>query len=42
MLAAIIASPKLGNYFIKFYGPRQTVSDHAAEFRKMIAGLQVK
>ncbi|HEV3418328.1 MAG TPA: hypothetical protein VG056_16000 [Pirellulales bacterium] len=42
MLAAVIASPKLGNYFIKFYGPRQTVSDHAEEFHKMIAGLQTK
>jgi hypothetical protein len=42
MLAAVIVAPKLGNYFIKFYGPRQTVSDHAAEFRKMIDGLQVK
>ena len=42
MLAAIIVSPKLGNYFIKFYGPKQTVSDHAEEFQKMIAGLQLK
>jgi hypothetical protein len=42
MLAAVIASPTLGNYFIKFYGPRQTVSDHAEEFHKMIAGLQTK
>lgn len=42
MLAAVIVAPKLGNYFIKFYGPRQTVSDHAAEFRKMIDALQVK
>lgn len=42
MLAAIIVAPKLGNYFIKFYGPKQTVGDHAEEFHKMIAGLQVK
>lgn len=42
MLAAIIVSPKLGNYFIKFYGPKQTVADHAEEFHKMIAGLQLK
>jgi hypothetical protein len=42
MLAAVIASPKLGNYFIKFYGPRQTVNDRAEEFHKMIAGLQTK
>ena len=42
MVAAIIASPKLGNYFIKFYGPKQTVADHTAEFRKMVDGLKVK
>ncbi len=42
MLAAVIVAPKLGNYFIKFYGPRQTVTAHAAEFRKMVDGLQVK
>ncbi len=42
MLAAIVTAPKLGNYFFKFYGPRQTVSDHAEEFRKMIGGLEKK
>jgi hypothetical protein len=42
MLAAIITSPKLGNYFIKFYGPRQTVTAHVDEFRTMIDGLKVK
>ena len=42
MLAAIVVAPKLGNYFIKFYGPKQTVGDHAEEFHKMIAGLQLK
>ena len=42
MLAAIVVAPKLGNYFIKFYGPKQTVADHAEEFHKMIAGLQLK
>ncbi len=42
MLAAIIASPKLGNYFIKFYGPKQTVTAHADEFRKMIEEMKIK
>ena len=42
MLAAIVASPKLGNYFIKFYGPKQTVTAHADEFRKMIDGMKTK
>ncbi|HKD35819.1 MAG TPA: hypothetical protein VKB78_03435 [Pirellulales bacterium] len=42
MLAAIIASPKLGNYFIKFYGPKKTIAAHADEFRKTIEGMKVK
>jgi hypothetical protein len=42
MLAAIVVSPKLGNYFIKFYGPKQTITAHADEFRKMIDGMKVK
>jgi hypothetical protein len=42
MLAAIIVAPKLGSYFFKFYGPRQTVTDHAEEFWKMIDGVQKK
>jgi hypothetical protein len=42
MLAAIVASPTLGNYFIKFYGPKQTVTAHAGQFGKMIDGMKVK
>lgn len=42
MLAAIIVSPKSGNYFIKFYGPKQTVADHAEEFHKMVDQLHAK
>jgi hypothetical protein len=42
MLAAIVASPTLGNYFIKLYGPKQTVTAHAGQFRKMIDGMKVK
>ncbi len=42
MLAAIVSAPKLGNYFFKFYGPRQTVTDHSDEFRKMIDGIEKK
>ncbi len=40
MIAAIVVAPKLGNYFFKFTGPRQTVTDHAKEFWKMVDGLQ--
>lgn len=40
MLAAVITSPKLGNYFVKFYGPERTVSENAKAFDAMIRGLQ--
>ena len=40
MLAAVISSPKLGNYFIKFYGPERTVADNAKGFDEMIRSLK--
>lgn len=42
MLAAIITSKKVGNYFVKFYGPQQTVSESEGAFMKMIDTLEVK
>jgi len=39
MLAAIVQTPKAGNYFLKFYGPAGTVEAHAAGFRTMIEGM---
>lgn len=46
MLAAIVETPKdadgqssKGNYFIKFYGPADTVERHAAGFQKMVEGM---
>jgi len=39
MLAAIVQTPKAGNYFLKFYGPAATVDAHAAGFRTMIEGM---
>jgi hypothetical protein len=42
MLAAIIADKELGNYFIKFYGPQQTVADNEKAFMSMIDSLKVK
>lgn len=38
MLAAIIVTPE-GNYFVKFYGPEETVERHAEAFSEMIASL---
>jgi len=40
MLAAIISGKK-GNYFVKFYGGQQTVSDNEKAFQKMIDSLKV-
>ena len=42
MLAAIVESKDLGNYFIKFYGPEQTVADNEKAFDKMIHSLERK
>lgn len=42
MLAAIIATEKDGQYFIKFYGPKATVAKNEEAFKKMIDSLKVK
>ena len=42
MLAAIIETKAAGNYFIKFYGPQKTVTDHEEGFVKMIDSLTAK
>jgi hypothetical protein len=42
MLAAIISTKKAGNYFVKFYGPENTITGQEANFMKMIEGLQAK
>jgi hypothetical protein len=38
MLAAIVEG-KQGNYFLKFYGPADTIAKHADGFRAMIEGM---
>jgi hypothetical protein len=40
MLGAIVVTKKSGNYFIKFYGPQKTVTDHEAGFVKMLDSLK--
>jgi len=42
MLGAIIVTKKSGNYFIKFYGPQKTVTDHEEGFVEMIDSLTAK
>jgi hypothetical protein len=41
MLAAIIQL-KEGNYFVKFVGPRRTVTEQADNFRGLIESLELK
>jgi hypothetical protein len=42
MLAAIIETKSLGDYFIKLYGPEKTVAEQEQAFVKMIEGLEQK
>ena len=41
MLGAIMVAPKIGNYFVKFYGPEKTVTKYEGDFNKMIDSLTV-
>lgn len=42
MLAAIIQTEEAGNYFLKFYGPQETVSENEEQFKELIKSLKVK
>ncbi|MEW4560936.1 hypothetical protein AB1K70_00310 [Bremerella sp. JC770] len=42
MLAAIITTEKLGNYFLKFYGPSATIDQNKEKFDAMVKSLKVK
>lgn len=42
MLAAILVGDKIGQYFVKFYGPAKTVEEQHKAFVEMIEGLQAK
>lgn len=41
MLGAIIVTDKLGQYFVKAYGPRRTMAKNEAAFRKLVKSLKV-
>jgi hypothetical protein len=41
MLGAIIETEDLGNYFVKFYGPRKTIDANAAAFKQMLESLKI-
>ncbi len=42
MLAAILVGDKIGQYFVKFYGPAKTVEEQQKAFVEMIEGLEAK
>lgn len=42
MLSAILVTENKGHYFIKMYGPQQTVDAQEAAFRQMLDTLQVQ
>jgi hypothetical protein len=41
MLGAIIVTDKVGQYFVKLYGPRKTIAANEKAFLDMIEGLEV-
>lgn len=42
MLGAIVVTDKLGNYFIKYYGPKDTVAANEKLFKEMVNSLEMK
>jgi len=42
MLSAIIETENLGNYFIKFYGPKKTVDSNEKAFMEMVKSMKLK
>jgi len=42
MLGAIVVTAKEGNYFVKYYGPKATVTANEKFFKDMVNSLQVK
>lgn len=42
MLAAILVGDKIGQYFVKFYGPEKTIEEQQKAFVEMIEGLEAK
>jgi len=42
MLAAIIETKAAGNYFIKFYGPKATITENEKAFQEMLESMTAK
>jgi hypothetical protein len=41
MLGAIIVTEGIGQYFVRMYGPKQTVAENVDAFREMVDSLKV-
>ena len=41
-LAAIVQTKDAGNYFLKFYGPKGTVTENEKAFRDLVDSMTVK
>jgi hypothetical protein len=42
MLGAIIQTKDAGNYFLKLYGPKATIDQHAQAFHDLVKSLKIK
>jgi len=42
MVGAIIQTKDRGNYFLKFYGPKDTITENKKAFQEMVMSLKVK
>lgn len=42
VLGAIVVTDKLGDYFLKLYGPSETISENKEKFTGMVKSLKVK
>jgi hypothetical protein len=41
MLGAIVVTPEAGNYFLKFYGPKNTIAAHEEAFHEMVKSIKL-
>src|SRR5262245_19058520 len=42
MVGAIIQTKDRGNYFLKFYGPKETITENKKAFQEMVMSLKLK
>jgi len=42
MLAAIVVTKEAGQYFLKFYGPKKTITENEKQFKAVVESMKVK